>query len=175
MKKATVKKDFPFCAIIELVITTIVAVSLLLILFNPPGDIKPYPEETYKMLEEEVNNLLVDDKYIDTEKLSDKNIQDDIEYYLLDSDSDSNWKIKLRKGNISVCATIIKSPDDTLLVEKIERNLTEDEHKRFMTKERKLCFFVFSFLTIFYILGVIFFSVRLISKLKKYLQFQKSK
>jgi len=117
-----------------MLIFSIVLVALLAVILAcafPSEEYISYPEEEYKTLEKEmveILDIIIEDNYIDIEKLSEKNIEYSVDYHLSDSESGQNWEISLKEGKISVYATIIKTPDDTLLVEKIERGLTEAQY-----------------------------------------------
>lgn len=187
MKKETEKKK----KIIKEIKSNIIKITILIIsimvvyLFsnytieNRKSSISTYPEETYKTMEEDASNILDDsNQYIDIEKLSNKNIEYSIDYYLSDNESDSNWKVELKEGNLSVYATVIKSSDDKLLVEKIERSMTQSEYdkevKDFIELKIviKILLIIASILTL---LGILIFSLDTFYQIKEYRQFQKSK
>ena len=187
MKKETEKKK----KIIKEIKSNIIKITILIILImvvylfsnytieNRKLSISTYPEETYKTMEEDASNILDDsNQYIDIEKLSNKNIEYSIDYYLSDNESDSNWKVELKEGNLSVYATVIKSSDDKLLVEKIERSMTQSEYdkevKAFIELKIviKILLIIASILTL---LGILIFSLDTFYQIKEYRQFQKSK
>ena len=82
-----------------------------------------YPDEQYKELEKELDNVVVNNKYIDIKNISDPNI-DFTEIYTRSNSKfnlspQENWNITLKKGDIEVYSTINKSSDGTLEVKTI--------------------------------------------------------
>lgn len=73
-----------------------------------------YPNAKYEDLEKELSNIIVDNKYIDMERLSDPNIEFKKTHSKSNSYPAETWDITLKKNDIEVSSTIKKSEDGTL-------------------------------------------------------------
>lgn len=131
-----------------------------------------YPNERYEDLEKEFNNIIVDKRYIDMKKLSDKNIEFTEKYSKSNSYPEETWEITLEKGDIEVYSTIKRADNGTL-----ELKSTRDTSKAGFYVNRTvtaagiilLCLFISAI--IWTIVLVIYFSIidKLVEVERKYI------
>lgn len=73
-----------------------------------------YPNSKYEDLEKEFDNIIVENKYIDMQKLSDSTIEFTETYFKSNSYPREKWEISLENKDIKVSSVIKKSEDGTL-------------------------------------------------------------
>ena len=75
-----------------------------------------YPEQQYLKLEEEFNRIIVDNQYINMERLSDKDIEYTKTFIKSNSYPEKTWEIVLEKGDAKLASSIIRSEEGKLEV-----------------------------------------------------------